>query len=162
MRSIVFPTGETLSSIFGEFPKGDAFAQIRHMQIVEETRRQRLNMLIKQHGGVSALVAAIAVPKITNSALSRIANANKRHERGTTYDMGPDMARSIETALTLETGWMDTPPTYTEIHGEDDPRTKVMALMEALPPDQWATAVRLLDALAQPAPGNGTTGTSTH
>jgi hypothetical protein len=27
--------------------------------------------------------------------------------------------------------------------------------MEAMPQDQWATAVRLLDALAQPAVANG-------
>jgi hypothetical protein len=33
-----------------------------------------------------------------------------------------------------------------------------MQLMETLPADQWATAVRLLDALAQPAQANGTTG----
>lgn len=65
--------------------------------------------------------------------------------------MGDPLARKIEERLELEKGWMDTPPTYAELHGEQDPRTKVMLLMEAMPPDQWATAVRLLDALAQPA-----------
>ena len=67
--------------------------------------------------------------------------------------MGDDLARKIEEKLELELGWMDTPPTYAELHGDEDPRTKVMQLMEAMPPDQWPTAVRLLDALAQPATG---------
>jgi hypothetical protein len=54
---------------------------------------------------------------------------------------------------------MDTPPTYAEIQGGDDPRAKVLQIMENIPADQWATAVRLLDALTQPAPHkNGTTG----
>jgi hypothetical protein len=71
--------------------------------------------------------------------------------------MGDAMAREIEEKLSLPVGWMDTPPSYLEINGDNDPRTKVMQLMEAMPPDQWQTAVRLLDALAQPAKGNGTT-----
>jgi len=74
------------------------------------------------------------------------------------YQMGDAMAREIEQKLSLDVGWMDTPPSYAELHGEDDPRTKVMLLMEAMPPDQWATAVRLLDALAQPAKATGTHG----
>lgn len=131
------------------------------MKPVEETRRQRLLMLIKQHDGQTNLIEKL--PKeISASTVSRIANANVRHDRGgAVYVMGSPMAREIEVALGLPNGWMDTPLTYAELHGEDDPRTKAMQLMEALPPDQWATAVRLLDALAQPAqqhPSNGTTG----
>lgn len=72
------------------------------------------------------------------------------------------MAREIETSLGLETGWMDTPLTYAELHGQEDPRAKVLQLMEAMPTDQWATAVRLLDALAQPSPANGTTNPTPH
>ena len=65
--------------------------------------------------------------------------------------MGDATAREIEEKLSLGLGWMDTPPTYAELHaGEEDPRTKVMLLMEAMPPDQWATVVRLVDAVAQP------------
>lgn len=67
--------------------------------------------------------------------------------------MGDPTAREIEEKLNLGLGWMDTPPTYAESHGEEDPRTKVMLLLEAMPPDQWPTAVRLLDALTQPATG---------
>lgn len=76
--------------------------------------------------------------------------------------MGSPMAREIETSLGLETGWMDTPLTWAEALGQEDPRAKVMQLMEAMPPDQWSTAVRLLDALAQPAARNGTTDQPTH
>ena len=72
--------------------------------------------------------------------------------------MGDPLARRIEAALSLPKGWMDTPPTYSEMYGAQDPRTMVMELMEHLPPDQWPTVVRLVDALAQPAKGNGTTG----
>ena len=67
--------------------------------------------------------------------------------------MGDPTAREIEEKLNLGLGWMDTPPAYAELHGEEDPRTKVMLLLEAMPPDQRPTAVRLLDALAQPATG---------
>lgn len=70
--------------------------------------------------------------------------------------MGDNLARKIEERLGLEHGWMDTPPTYAELLGDEDPRTKVMQLMEAMPADQWATAVRLLDALAQPTQKTGT------
>ena len=73
--------------------------------------------------------------------------------------MGDSQAREIEEKLSLGLGWMDTPPSYAELHGEEDPRTKVMQLMEAMPPDQWQTAVRLLDALTQqPQEATGTKG----
>ena len=72
--------------------------------------------------------------------------------------MGDDLARKIEERLTLEAGWMDTPPSYAELHGEEDPRTKVMQLMESLPPDQWATVVRVVDAIAKPIISTGTNG----
>lgn len=72
--------------------------------------------------------------------------------------MGSPMARQIEKKLSLDHGWMDTPPTYAELHGNEDPRTKVMLLMESMPPDQWASIVRVVDALAQPAKANGTDG----
>jgi len=72
--------------------------------------------------------------------------------------MGSPMARQIEETLSLDLGWMDTPPSYIELLGEEDPRAKVMLLMEAMPPDQWSTAVRVLDALAKPAKGTGTDG----
>lgn len=126
---------------------------------VHETRRARLEMLVQQHGGkLAELNEALGLPR-NATKLARIRNANARLERGTVYVMGDREARDIEEKLGLERGWMDTPPSYAEMHGEDDPRAKVMALMESLPQDEWATAVRLVGALAQPKEArNGTTG----
>ena len=163
MNQIVFPSGEWLSTPHGEFTRNICSTQISWVKTVEETRRERLQLLIRQHGSITALVEQIAMPEINNSKVSRIANANVRHDRGgAVYVMGSEVARAIETSLGLETGWMDTPLTWAEALGQEDPRAKVMQLMEAMPPDQWSTAVRLLDALAQPAARNGTTGNTSH
>jgi len=128
---------------------------ISAMQTVFETRRARLNMLVSRYGSVANLNRALGWEE-TNARLYQIHNRSIRSDRGTPYEMGDPTAREIEETLSLGLGWMDTPPTYADMNGSDDPRTKVMQLMEAMPPDQWATAVRLLDALAQPAKGNGT------
>lgn len=122
------------------------------MQTVSETRRNRLEILIKKYGSIAELNTTLGWTR-TDPKLALVRNANKRQDRAKPHQMGDAMAREIETTLGLENGWMDTPPTYAEIHGEDDPRTRMMLLMESLPPDQWPTAVRLVDALAQPATG---------
>ena len=137
------------------FPSSDTMCSVK---TIDETRREKLELLLKKYGSFAELNEAIGYPR-TDSRLSRIKNQNARTDReGKTFLMGSPMAREIEHALDLPNGWMDTPLTYSELHGEDDPRTKAMQLMETMPPDQWATAVRLLDALAQPARANGTTG----
>lgn len=143
----------TLGNFF-YLPGGDA---IGGMQTAYETRRDRLLMLKKKHVTWAAINRLLGW-EATNARLSQIGAGSIRSGRDTPYVMGDEMAREIETSLGLETGWMDTPLTWAEMHGEEDPRAKVLQLMEAMPPDQWATAVRLLDALAQPAKGNGTTG----
>lgn len=127
------------------------------MQTVFETRRVRLHLLVKQYGSVANLNRALGW-EVTNARLYQIHNRSVRADRGTPYEMGDPTAREIEATLQLGLGWMDTPPSYADLHGPDDPRTKVMLLMEALPPDQWPTAVRILDALVQPAKANGTNG----
>ena len=151
--------GYALSITRGNFfcmPIGDA---IEGMQTAHETRKDRLLLLKKKHGTWSAINRLLGW-EATNARLSQIGAGSIRSGRDTPYVMGDEMAREIETSLGLETGWMDTPLTWAEMHGEEDPRAKVLQLMEAMPEDQWATAVRLLDALAQPAKSNGTTGTS--
>lgn len=126
---------------------------ISAMQTVTETRLVRLQMLVKKHkGSLADLNEAIGLVR-TDATLSQIRTKAPHSKTGKPRVMGDDLARKIEERLSLEAGWMDTPPSYAELHGEEDPRTKVMLLMEALPPDQWSTAVRLLDALAQPATG---------
>lgn len=72
--------------------------------------------------------------------------------------MGDSLARRIEVSLALGLGWMDTPPTSGERTGKSDQREKITQLMEGLPDDQLAVALRLLDALAKPDQGSGTTG----
>jgi hypothetical protein len=123
------------------------------MQTVTETRLMRLKMLVKKHNGSLAdLNEAIGLVR-TDATLSQIRTKAPHSKTGKPRVMGDDLARKIEERLSLEAGWMDTPPSYAELHGEEDPRTKAWHLLEALPPDQWPTAVRLLDALAQPATG---------
>ena len=122
------------------------------MKTVFETRRNRLAILVKTHGSVANVNRALGWD-VTNARLYQIHNRSIRSDRGTPFEMGDPTAREIEQKLNLGLGWMDTPPACAELHGEEDPRTKVMQLLEAMPPDQWPTAVRLLDALAQPATG---------
>ena len=122
------------------------------MQTVHETRRDRLNQLLKKYSTYAALNDALGWAR-TDSKLSRIKNANTRTDRdGKVFQMGDAIAREIETTLGLAEGWMDTPLSYAEIHNEEDPRALVMSLMEAMPSSEWATVVRLVDALAQPTP----------
>lgn len=123
------------------------------MQPVEDTRRERLKRLAEKEGGLANLCARLGLSRKETSGLSRILNANIRHEReGAPYVMGSQMARNLEDKLGLPSGLMDTPLTYAEIHNDEDPRTLVMHLMEGMPASEWATVVRLVDALAQPAP----------
>lgn len=125
------------------------------MQTVQETRKLRLKILKDKFVRWGDLNEALGWDR-TNARLSQILSGTIRSGRGVPYVMGDDTAREIEEKLSLEVGWMDTPPTYAELYGENDQRTKVMQLMEAMPPDQWPTIVRLVDALSQPALKNGT------
>jgi len=118
------------------------------MQTIHETRRQRLAILKREYGKWSILNKAIGW-EATNARLSQILNGTIRSDRGTPYVMGDDTAREIEEKLNKPAGWMDTPPSYSELHGEPDPRAQLLAVMEALPSDQYATATRLLAALAE-------------
>lgn len=146
--------GYKLSIPYGKYfflPVGD---EIKGMDTVFETRRARLQMLVKEYGSVAELNRKLGREE-TYGRLYQIHNRSVRKERGTFYEMGDPTARQIEETLKLPKGWMDTPPTYAELHGEDDARAKVMLLMESMPPDQWPTAVRLIAALTQPKIANG-------
>lgn len=126
------------------------------MQTASETRRMRLAMLVKQHGNsLAQLNEALGLDR-TDATLSQIRTQAPHSKTGKPRVMGDELARKIEERLSLGHGWMDTPPSYAELHGENDPRSKALAVFESLPPDQWGTALRLLDALAQPAKKNGT------
>jgi hypothetical protein len=156
---IVLPFGYYKQVPFGKFTKGVSLRDHLWVQTIDETRRIRLEMLIKRHGGKLADLNEVLGYERTHSQLSRIKNKNMRTDRpGKFYVMGDEQAREIEQKLSLDQGWMDTPPSYAELHGENDPRTAMLLLMEKMPPDQWPTAVRLVDALTQPSKANGTTG----
>jgi len=128
------------------------------MNTVEETRRGRLRLLLEKYGSMAELCQALGYARNESSRLTRILNANERKERGQIYQMGSPMARSIEEKLGLDTGYMDTPVSYLDLIGESDQRKKALAVFESIPQDQWATAIRLLDALAKPEKATGTGG----
>lgn len=125
------------------------------MYTASETRRIRLEQLIKKFGSAAALNTALGWVR-TDPKLAQIRNANPRPGRGKPYQMGDAMAREIEETLHLERGWMDTPPTLSEQFGHDDQRAMAMAVFEKLPKEDWGVALRLLDALTKPALKNGT------
>lgn len=150
-------SGYNLSITTGQYEGLTAGYLIPGMHTVFETRKSRLAMLVKKHGSVANLNRALGW-EVTNARLYQIHNGSIRKDRGTPYEMGDPTAREIEKILSLDLGWMDTPPSFAELYGEEDPRTKVMQLMEAMPQDQWSTIVRLVDALAQPTQGTGTEG----
>lgn len=122
---------------------------INGVQTVFETRRQRLKMLVNSHGSVADLNRALGWEE-TNARLYQIHNRSMRKDRGTPYEMGDQTAREIEAKLSLAEGWMDTPPTYSELLGEEDPMTKAIMALEQLDKEQIPVATRLISAFAQP------------
>ena len=159
MLDILLPIGYYKSMPIGKFTKWALMTDHQRVNTIDETRRIRLEMLIKKHDGKLANLNEALGYERNHTQLARIRNKNKRTDRpGKEYVMGDQQAREIEEKLSLTLGWMDTPPSYAELLGEEDPRNKVMQLMEAMPPDQRATVVRLVDAIAQPQPATGTNG----
>lgn len=73
--------------------------------------------------------------------------------------MGDDTAREIERNLKLDQGWMDTPPTYAEVHGQQDPIGKAVTLLEAMEPEARYQALRCLMRLHNRLPPMALTGT---
>jgi hypothetical protein len=127
------------------------------VQTIAETRRQRLTMLLAKHKSLAELNDRLGLAR-TDATLSQIKNQSAHHKTGKPRAMGDELARRIEGALDLPEGWMDTPPTYAELHGEPDTIGKALALLQAMEPEARYQAVRLLDALAQPPLANGTSG----
>lgn len=128
------------------------------VQTIAETRRQRLQMLLDQYKTLANLNERIGLAR-TDATLSQIKNQSAHHKTGKPRAMGDDLARKIEEAMGLPCGWMDTPPTYGELHGKPDPISLALDLLTAMEPSAQYQALRLLDALAQPPAANGTTGT---
>lgn len=138
------------------FTHGDG--PISPMQTVQDTRRQRVGILKTKYVKWSALNEALGWER-TNTRLSQIHSGTLRSDRGTPYTMGDETAREIEQKLNLPAGWMDTPPTYAELHGEEpDALTQAHTLLMAMEKDTQYQALRLLTALAEPPKANATSG----
>ena len=114
-------------------------------------------MLIKKHGSLAELNEKLGWTR-TDPKLSQIRNANIRPGRSKSYQMGDAMAREIEEKLALERGWMDTPPTYAEFMGEEDPMAKAILALEQLDREQIPIATRLITAITQPSAAPAVTG----
>lgn len=114
-----------MSMPYGQFIFIAIGYQIHGMDTVFETRRNRLAMLVKQHGSVVAINRALGWDS-TNARLYQIHNRSIRADRDTPYEMGDVTAREIEQLLKLPVGWMDTPPSYIEF----DPDPLLAHLME--------------------------------
>lgn len=141
-----------------EFTKLAQSYVIDGMQTVSETRRVRLSMLVKRHSNSLAELNEVLGLDRTDATLSQIRTQAKHSKTGKPRVMGDDLARKIEDKLSLAAGWMDTPPTYAELAGENDPRAMIEHMVQEMPPEDWPTALRLLSALKKPEPKNGTSG----
>jgi hypothetical protein len=128
---------------------------IGDVQTIAETRRQRLQMLIDEVGSLADLNDRLERPR-TDATLTQIKNQSPHHKTGKPRSMGDDIARDIETRLGKPEGWMDTPPTYSELHGTPDLAARASEILSAMEPEAQYQAIRLLDALAQPPKTNGT------
>lgn len=124
------------------------------MHTVDEVRRMRLVMLERECGSQATLAERIgkAPPQI-----SQWKNASPSSSTGRGRAMSSDVAREIEEKMGKPRGWMDTPPSYADLH-PNDRITHAMRVMESMTPYQLDQAVRVLDTLAQPPTGkkNGT------
>ncbi len=76
------------------------------MKTIEETYRERLVMLSKQHGGQTGLSKLIDK---SPAQISQWINGSADSKTGKARSMKSDTAREIEIALNLPRGWMDQP-----------------------------------------------------
>ena len=130
------PPRGNIANPLGEFFISPSDVLLLPMTPVEETRRIRLRMLVDKHDGMASLCQKLGYARTETAGLTRILNANIRHEReGKPYNMGSPMARQIEVKLGLPVGYMDTPPTYAELTGENDRQTEMWLAMEGIPED---------------------------
>lgn len=121
---------------------------IANVNTIDETRRTRLEMLIKQHGGLLANLNEALGFERTHSQLARIRNRNARKDRpGKFFEMGDDQARTIEEKLGLPIGWMDTPPSYTELSGGQEFLLQTFKVMEQFPPLLQSVAANIINSL---------------
>ena len=122
------------------------------MKTIGEIRRDNLEILLLQFRSLADLNEKLELAR-TDSTLSQIRNRSTS-SRGKPRAMGDDLARKIEAALNLDSGWMDNVqyPPDTRQHRIQHV-LQVMELMEDWQVDQ---TVKIVDTIAEPAPRNGT------
>ncbi|MEX5744680.1 S24 family peptidase [Massilia sp. X63] len=74
------------------------------MQTIDEVRRQNLEVAIKRMGSAARLADASGT---SPAYISQIKNRTPDSKTGRPKAMGDDMARRIEVALGVQSGWMD-------------------------------------------------------
>ncbi|MGG4603149.1 hypothetical protein ACLPHZ_20650, partial [Alcaligenaceae bacterium Me47] len=80
------------------------------MKTVEEVRRIRLKMLIKEVGGTAADLNRATGKNDRDSTYSQILNQSLASKTGKPKQMGSPLARALEEACGKPLGWMDTDP----------------------------------------------------
>lgn len=118
------------------------------MKTVSETRRANLLLLLAEHGSLANLNEKLGLLR-TDATLSQIKNQSTT-SRGKPKAMGVTMARRIERALDLASGWMDNsqlPVSYRQ--QRIDHAVKIMEGMADWQVDQ---VVKIVTAIAEPTP----------
>ena len=78
------------------------------MKPVQDTRRENLELLIKQFGTLETLATAAGTSSVY---LSQIRNRTRDQKTGRPREMGAAMAKRLAEAAGKPVGWMDTPAT---------------------------------------------------
>lgn len=129
------------------------------VKTIAEIRRDNLLRLIESHGqgSVTELNAKVGLAR-TDATLTQIKNQNPNSGTGKPRGMGDALARRIERALGLPTGYMDNVNTF----GDPAMEARMQHLhkvAEHLGSYELDQLIKIGSALAQPAaPNNGTDG----
>lgn len=79
------------------------------MRTIEEIRRARLKLLVKEFGSYAALNELLGLAS-RDSTLSQVGNAAANSETGKPRGMGSVLARRLEAIASKPPGWMDNDP----------------------------------------------------
>lgn len=109
---------------------------ITNMKTVEEIRRTRLAMLVKEIGSLADLSEKVHKSR-RDSTLSQIMNGAIGSKTEKPKTMGSELARRLEAAFNKEPGWMDNDPLLTgELPpgSEMEAETQILAIFRTLGP----------------------------
>lgn len=121
------------------------------MKTIEQTRIERLNILIKEYGSAANLARILDVQ---DSQLNQWKNAHKESKTGKPRGMRSDSARMIEEKTGKPTGWMDQ-PVY---DASDAEINDAIELIKSLPRYQLHKVEEIVNLVCEPEAekyGNG-------